>query len=466
MPGRRSRFVPWFMVIAAAWSAIVLSADYAASRGWLGLWTTIGRFLGPAIGLGLVIVVVWRARRIESGAGLRAILGGLAGAGLLAMVLTAVQIGPAWEYARRTTRMAGASSPSLYDYSVEPYRLAEAIWPHVFGLEVPENDTWIQALPSPGERMIWSPSLYIGAFVLVLAIGGAGRAGEPPWRCWLTILAMVSLVAGMGKFAGPLWWARWIPGAADLLGPHDPPASLARPDAFLPDGAGSVYGALAMVLPGFAMFRYPAKLMVVTCLCAASLAGLGWDRLCRERSAPGPTVRRCLAGLVASAGLVLLIVVGRATIERWVSSAGPGRLAVRAGRCRPGGGRNPVGPGPGGGGLRRGGDAVGDGRGSAPPGRGGGPARRDRRPGDGRMPDRVDRPPGRSRRHPRGRPADRPGGAAPTPRRVRSASIGSSSGIPARSPDDGRPGASPSWLPGSTTRSTGCMPSPSACRTR
>ena len=214
--------------------------------------------------------------------------------------------------------MAGASAPSLYDYSVEPYRLAEAIWPHVFGLEVPENDSWIQALPPPGERMIWSPSLYIGAFVLVLAMAWGGQGG-PPWRRWLTILAMVSLVGGMGKFAGPLWWARWIPGADGLLGPHDPPASLTRPDAFLPDGAGSVYGALAMVLPGFAMFRYPAKLMVLTCLCAASLAGLGWDRLCRERSASGPTVRRCLAGLVASAGLVLLIVVGRAAIERWVT---------------------------------------------------------------------------------------------------------------------------------------------------
>ena len=90
--------------------------------------------------------------------------------------------------------------------------------------------------------MIWSPSLYIGAFVLVLAVGGAGWAGGPPWRRWLTILALVGLVGGMGKFAGPLWWARRIPGAAELLGPHDPPASLARPDAFLPDGAGSVYG--------------------------------------------------------------------------------------------------------------------------------------------------------------------------------------------------------------------------------
>ena len=142
---------------------------------------------------------------------------------------------------------------------------------------------------------------------------------------------MVSLIAGDGQVRGASVVGAWIPGAAGLLGPHDPPAGLARPDAFLPDGAGSVYGALAMVLPGFAMFRYPAKLMVLTCLCAASLAGLGWDRLCRERSAPGPTRRRCLAGLAASVGLVLLILAGRAAIERLVTSRSrPSRCTGRS----------------------------------------------------------------------------------------------------------------------------------------
>ena len=48
-------------------------------------------------------------------------------------MLTAAQLGPSWEYARRSTRMAGADRHRSYDFSVEPYRLAEAVWPHVFG---------------------------------------------------------------------------------------------------------------------------------------------------------------------------------------------------------------------------------------------------------------------------------------------------------------------------------------------
>ena len=251
-------------------------------------------------------------------------LGGLAGAGLLAIDADRRPARPdvgvcQADHADGPT----LSAPSLYDFSVEPYRLAEAVWPHVFGLEVPENVSWIQALPPAGQRMIWSPSLYLGAFVLVLALGAAGLRGDPPWRRWLTIVAMVSLVGAMGKFAGPLWWIRWIPGSAALLGGHDPPAGLPRPDAFLPDGAGSVYHVLAILLPGFAMFRYPAKLMVFTVLCASALAGLGWDRLCRGESPSGRTRRWCLTGLVASGGLVLLILAERAAIERWVARQVP-----------------------------------------------------------------------------------------------------------------------------------------------
>ena len=46
----------------------------------------------------------------------------------------------------------------------------------------------------------------------------------------------------------------------------------------------------------------------------------------------------------------------------------------------------------------------------------------------------------------------RPSGRAVASRRVLPSAVAAS--------------ASPSWSPGSTTRSTGCMPSPSACRTR
>ncbi len=307
------------LAVCSACIGLVLGAECATPTGWVPTWVANGLRPWLALGLVLAILAVWRSRRTRWGA----MLGGLAGAVLLALILAAVQLVPSWEYAKSSTRLTRSSASTVHDFSVEPYRLAEAFWPHVFGLEVPENASWIQALPPAGERMIWSPSLYIGGFVLALALGTAGVRGGPRWRTWLTILALIGLGGGLGKFAGPLWYARWIPGSVGLLGGHDPPPGLPRSDAFPSDGTGSVYGVLAMVLPGFAMFRYPGKLMVLTCLCASSLSGLGWDRLCCGGDAMRRTRRICVAGLVASGGLLLLVWIGKASIERWVDRSTP-----------------------------------------------------------------------------------------------------------------------------------------------
>ena len=199
----------------------------------MGKWIpagALGRLIGPTIGVVLAVLVLAKCRREKTWNRLGTRLAGLAGASLLGLLLASVQLAPAWEFASRSSRVTGHAGSATYDFSVEPVRIAEMVWPHVFGLEAPENRSWIQALPPAGERMLWTPSLYGGALVLVLAITGAGLRGNPSWRSWLTIVALVSLLASMGKFAGLLWWARWIPGAEALIGGHDPPVSLARPD--------------------------------------------------------------------------------------------------------------------------------------------------------------------------------------------------------------------------------------------
>lgn len=322
VPGREGsgRTGQILLLLVPGWIGVVLGADLAAPRGWLPAWLARGTLPWSAVGVVLVVTIVQGMRRDADGI---RVLGGLALAGVLAAMLAAVQLGSSWEYARRTTRLGGGADPSRYDFSVEPYRLAEAVWPQVFGLEVPENATWLPAIPPRGERMVWSPSLYIGGFVLVLALAGSGLRDGPPWRRWLTIVAMVGVLAGMGRFAGPLWWARQVPGANGWLGPFDPPAGVMRPDAFLADGAGSPYGLLATFLPGFGMFRYPAKLLVFAALGASVLAGLGWDRLCRGEAAAKPARRWCLAALVLGVGLVVVVVLGRESFERWVASRVP-----------------------------------------------------------------------------------------------------------------------------------------------
>ncbi len=321
-PGRRRVL----LMVLAAWVGLVLLATSVGAGDWAPMWLTSGLRPWVALGLLAAVLAVWRSRRGGSRTGWRTMLGGLSAAGLLALLLAAAQVLPTWEYIRRLTRL-GPLAPAVYDFSVEPYRLAEAVWPRVFGLEVPENASWIQALPPAGERMIWSPSLYAGGLVLALALGAAGLGGGPRWRGWLTILTLISVAGAMGKFAGPLWWARCVPGAAGLLGGHDPPGGLPRPDAFPPDGTGSVYGALTIFLPGFAMFRYPAKLMVLAGLCVSSLAALGWDRLVSDESTARRTRRVCLIVLVASAALLPLVQAGRAAVGAWVvRSTPPGSL--------------------------------------------------------------------------------------------------------------------------------------------
>src|SRR5260370_16771824 len=117
----------------------------------------------------------------------------------------------------------------------------------------------------------------MGGLTLALDKSASGWRSGPPWRVWMTTIALVGRVASFGKYGSPLWWARWGPFTA-TLGPHDPPFGQERPDSFLPDGAGSPYGLLAMLLPGFDTFRYPTKLLTLTAVGLTVLAALPCDR--------------------------------------------------------------------------------------------------------------------------------------------------------------------------------------------
>ena len=157
---------------------------------------------------------------------------------------------------------------------------------------------------------MWEPSLYVGGLALVLALSAAGFRGRPPWRAWLTAVAAVGLLASFGKFAGPLWSARWIPAFASALGPHDPADLAARADAYPLDAMGSPYELLSGLIPGFGLFRYPAKLLTLTAAAVAVLAGAGWDELAAGRSKR--FVRACLPAFVSSAAALALALALRA----------------------------------------------------------------------------------------------------------------------------------------------------------
>ncbi len=146
---------------------------------------------------------------------------------------------------------------------------------------------------------MWEPSLYVGGLVVWLALIGATSRDDKTWCPWLTAIATISLVVAFGRFGSPLWWVRWFPQVAPILGPHNPNLSQPRHDSFLHDGVGSIYALLSAWLPGFGLFRYPAKLLTFTTAAVTLLAGAGCDALLAGRSKW--FTRGCLIGLAASA---------------------------------------------------------------------------------------------------------------------------------------------------------------------
>jgi hypothetical protein len=258
--------------------------------------------------VGLVVLARWwrRGRRRDA---LGAMLLGLSGSAALAAALSAAQLLPVFEFIGQTSRAAGEGAYDIYPFSLEPIRLIELAWPNVFGTRLAGNRSWLEATRPPwSNARVWLPSLYLGGLSLVLALGAMGFRGHPA-RGWMTAVAVVSLLASLGEYTGPLWWARWAPSIAERVGPHDPMGvAPIRFDGHLRDGDGGLYWAMATALPGFRQFRYPSKLLSFTTLALAVLAGLGWDRLTvglgRRRTAAAAAALLAI-GLVALAATTL-----------------------------------------------------------------------------------------------------------------------------------------------------------------
>jgi len=184
---------------------------------------------------------------------------GLALAAALALLLAAVQVLPVLESFKTSVRWAGTGPEDLYDSSLLPYRACEWLWPNVFGTFSHGHHYWISLLPPVEAQRPWPLSLYLGALPLVLALGAAGFRQGPPWRGWMTAVALVSFWASLGEFAGLARWTVAVPSATT--------------------GDDSLYGLLATLSPGFRLFRMPFKLLVFTTIALTALAGAGWDQL-------------------------------------------------------------------------------------------------------------------------------------------------------------------------------------------
>jgi hypothetical protein len=273
------------------------------------------------VGLAGGLYLLMLPRRI-SGRSRRQGLALLASAALLASLLSAIQLLPLLEQSRQSTRAVpdnprsiyelrlegqapkeqlrgllgqadNPHQPDPYEFSVSPWRLAELAWPNLSGRLYPQNERWLRAMG--GEGRIWSPALYMGLLVMVLAwCGWSLRSSEPRVR-WLSWLLLLSGIASLGLY-GIGWGLR----QAGML---DSPGSETGTDP-----AGGLYWLMVVFLPGYAKFRFPAKLWVLFTLAASLLAAWQMQRLLDGRR-HRPARRLAMLAGAGAAGLLLVLLL-------------------------------------------------------------------------------------------------------------------------------------------------------------
>jgi hypothetical protein len=342
---------PWWMIPAlaaalAAWVAVTLAfaawlprirpAGYPPpALPWMAHVPTVVLVAWGLVGLGFV----WRWRRLGWRSPLGVMLLGLAGSAILAGTLSAAQLLPVFEFTQQTVRAAGDGPHDIYPFSIEPFRLAEILWPSVFGTSFGRNAYWIDSMRLPGVRpKIWVPSLYVGSLGLVLAVSVLAFRRGPAPRVWLSWIVLAGLVGSLGQYTSPIWVARLLAETARIdvpdIGALDTnDVTPIRLDRYLRDGDGGIYWWMTTLLPGFKQFRFPAKLFTFTAFGLAALAGMGWDDLPSRRKRG--TLALAVVLLAGTAALLVGVVIGREPIltRFGASTAGSafGPLDVRAG---------------------------------------------------------------------------------------------------------------------------------------
>lgn len=186
----------------------------------------------------------------------------LAAGAALAAVLAAVQLLPTLELTRYSSRQGGLPLNEVLSFSWNPLHLARAL------------------LPAYGQALFSEYVAFLPLTGLALAfVGGWAWRRDRAVRPWLA-LVVVALVLALGRFT-PVYY---------LLGN----------------------------LPGFDLFRVPARWLAVAALGAALLAGRGWQEMTRFAQSVGrlaverAAARRALARplLAAAAALALLVAWG------------------------------------------------------------------------------------------------------------------------------------------------------------
>jgi len=339
----------WFFIAVLAILAVLWGAVTLACAQWLPKLREFSpppaRPLRWMLWMPLAVTVAWGMVAVGflahwRGRGWRFPLGamwlGLASSAALAAALSAAQLLPVIEFTQLTSRAASGGPHEIYPFSIEPHRVLELVWPNILGVQLEGRDYWGSVFEKiPGMRIKeWVPSLYLGGLTFALALSSLTFRQGPPWRVWLTLIAVVSGLGSLGMYTSPIWVARLLietTHSATLgqwlsdLGPVDAiDATPVRLDGYLRDGDGSFYWWLSTFLPSFRQFRFPAKLFTFTAMALAALAGMGWDRLTVQRARGGTAVFVVL--LVLTLAVLTGVVIERGPIVAFFGTLKSGSL--------------------------------------------------------------------------------------------------------------------------------------------
>ena len=182
---------------------------------------------------------------------------------------------------------------AIYEFSIGPWRLAELLWPNVGGRMFPINRRWFSLLPAEGR--VWSPTLYLGLLPAVLGIGSLLTASRSSCEQWLKRVALCSVVGSLGLY-GIGWLLHEVTGFLGLG--QSVAGKVGAP-------VGGLYWLLVTLLPGYAYFRYPAKLLPIAALAVCQLAA---QRFVRDFSRGERWIVQSLA-LVGSVSFLLALIV-------------------------------------------------------------------------------------------------------------------------------------------------------------
>ena len=192
----------------------------------------------------------------------------------------------------------------IYAFSVAPWRWAELLWPSIGGRLAPRYSRWFDTIPA--ESACWSLSLYGGlvpclaAFTAWRVCRGSRRRRRATW------LVIVSAGAALGYY-GVGFLLREIAGGFDSDGFSE----------LLP-AAGGLYWLFVQVIPGYELFRYPAKWWLLAALGLSVLSATGIEAAWRR---PRYLRHMCVILLATSLLLALLASLCMPRLVHWWSTA-------------------------------------------------------------------------------------------------------------------------------------------------